>query len=309
MKFHSAKMILPATALLLSALSFQSCNSGGASGYTESGNGLKYKILADNKQPKAKVGDYVQYYSAIRTTDDSLVFSLQTTNVAEIGQVAAPKEKGDPIEVLTMLGKGDSASCLIPAETFFKGFDMPASIKKGDNIKLDLKILDVFPQADYDRKMAELKAQKEAMADAPALEYIKAKNLNAVRTEGGMYVVTDNPGNGAQPVAGKMVKVNYRGTLFNGTEFDSSLQPGRTPFEFALGQHQVITGWDLGIPMFKVGGKGKLIIPPTMGYGDQGQAKIPANSWLVFDIEVLGVSDAPQKHQGMQFDPNQIQMK
>ncbi|MEI7802617.1 MAG: FKBP-type peptidyl-prolyl cis-trans isomerase [Bacteroidota bacterium] len=288
----------------IALLSFSSCNSGSAtSGYITSPNGLDYKIITDNKQPKAKVGDYVQYYSTIRNAKDSIIFTMNSTHVAELGLVAAPKEKGDPIEVLTMLGKGDSASCLIPAEEFFKNIEIPAPIKKGDKLKLDLKIIDVFSKDQYDAKVAEMEAQKTAAASQPGINYMKDHNLNGIPMAGGMYYVVDKPGTGAQPVAGKKVKVNYRGTLLDGTEFDSSLQPGREPFEFTLGQGQVIKGWDQGIPMFKVGGKGKLIIPPSMGYGENGQGKIPANSWLIFDIEVLGVSDAaPQA-------PQTIQMK
>ena len=66
------------------------------------------------------------------------------------------------------------------------------------------------------------------------LEYIKAHNLNAQRLPSGMYYVTENPGTGAQPVPKKQVTVNYRGTLLDGTEFDSSLKPGRQPFQFVL---------------------------------------------------------------------------
>lgn len=277
----------------IALLSFSSCNSGSAtSGYTTSPNGLDYKIITDNKQPKAKVGDYVQYYSTIRNAKDSIIFSMNISHTAELGLVAAPKEKGDPIEVLTMLGKGDSVSCLIPAETFFKNIDIPAPLKKGDKLKLDLKIADVFSKEQYDAKVAEIEAQKNAAASMPGINYMRDHNINGIPMAGGMYYVIDKQGTGEQPAIGKKVKVNYRGTLLDGTEFDSSLQPGRTPFEFVIGQHQVIQGWDQGIPMFKVGGKGKLIIPPSMGYGEQGQGKIPSNSWLVFEIEVLGVSDA-----------------
>lgn len=301
MNLSTISKSLTICATVVAVMSFQSCNNGeNISGYSTSTNGLDYKIITDNKQPKAKVGDYVQYYSTIRTTKDSVVFSLNTSGSAEIGQVAAPKEKGDPIEVLTMMGKGDSASCLIPAETFFKGVQLPSPLKAGDKIKLDIKIVDVFAQAEYDAKVAEIENQKHAIAEAIALNYIKSKNLNAQRLPSGMYYVVENPGNGAQPENGKNVKVNYHGTLFDGTVFDSSLKPGREPFEFVLGRGQVIKGWDQGIPLFKVGGKGKLIIPPAMGYGEQGQGSIPPNSWLVFDIEVLGVSDAPQNQHSIQ---------
>lgn len=96
-------------------------------------------------------------------------------------------------------------------------------------------------------------------------------------------------GTGAEAVAGKKVTVNYTGTLTNGTVFDSSLNPGRTPFQFTLGAGEVIQGWDQGFAGMKVGGKRKLTIPPSMGYGSQDMGSIPPNSTLIFEVELLKV--------------------
>ena len=81
--------------------------------------------------------------------------------------------------------------------------------------------------------------------------------------------------------------VNYTGWLTDGTKFDSSLNPGRTPFRFTVGGGQVIKGWDEGLIGMKVGGKRKLTIPPNMGYGSQDMGVIPSNSTLVFEIDLL----------------------
>jgi len=95
-------------------------------------------------------------------------------------------------------------------------------------------------------------------------------------------------GTGAEAVAGKSVTVNYVGTLTNGTKFDSSYDRNQ-PFVFTLGSGQVIKGWDEGVVGMKVGGKRKLVIPPELGYGSQAQASIPANSTLVFEVELVSV--------------------
>ena len=86
-----------------------------------------------------------------------------------------------------------------------------------------------------------------------------------------------------------IVTVNYTGTLEDGTKFDSSLNPGRTPFRFTVGAGQVIKGWDEGLMGMKVGGKRKLTIPPELGYGSRDNGPIPANSTLIFDIDLLGI--------------------
>lgn len=96
-------------------------------------------------------------------------------------------------------------------------------------------------------------------------------------------------GTGAEATAGKTVTVNYKGTLTDGTEFDSSYSRNE-PFSFSLGSGQVIKGWDQGVAGMKVGGKRKLVIPPELAYGEQSPSpSIPANSTLVFEIELLNV--------------------
>lgn len=102
-------------------------------------------------------------------------------------------------------------------------------------------------------------------------------------------------GKGPEAKKGDTVRVHYRGTLLNGTEFDASRNhpppPGQPEgFSFPVGGGRVIKGWDEGIPGMKVGGKRKLTIPSSMGYGARGAGeKIPPNSTLVFDVELLEI--------------------
>lgn len=95
-------------------------------------------------------------------------------------------------------------------------------------------------------------------------------------------------GGGQEAKDGNTVSVHYTGTLEDGTKFDSSLDKNQ-PFEFTLGAGQVIKGWDQGIAGMKVGGKRKLTIPPSLGYGDQPAGSIPPNSTLIFEVELLEI--------------------
>lgn len=96
-------------------------------------------------------------------------------------------------------------------------------------------------------------------------------------------------GTGVEATVGKNISVHYTGTLTDGTKFDSS-KDRNMPFEFTLGAGQVIQGWDQGFKGMKVGGKRKLTIPASMGYGSQGAGGvIPPNATLIFEVELLDV--------------------
>lgn len=104
-------------------------------------------------------------------------------------------------------------------------------------------------------------------------------------------------GDGTEVMQNDRVTVHYTGWLTDGTKFDSSVDRG-TPFEFVVGAHMVIRGWDEGLLGMKVGGKRKLTIPSEMGYGERGAGDvIPPNATLVFEIQLLDVQKVPEPGQ------------
>jgi len=134
-----------------------------------------------------------------------------------------------------------------------------------------------------------------AMATDPSTDIAQANALGgdlglakARITPSGLSITDLVVGDGPEAVKGEVVSVNYRGTLANGKEFDSSY--GRGPFSFPLGAGRVIQGWDEGVAGMKVGGKRKLVIPPDLAYGERGAGGvIPANATLTFEVELLKV--------------------
>ncbi len=118
---------------------------------------------------------------------------------------------------------------------------------------------------------------------------VKAKFPNAKKTASGLYYIIDKQGNGALAKKGQTVTAHYTGTFWDGKKFDSSVDRGQ-PFSFAIGQHQVIEGWDEGFALLRVGSKGKLIIPYYLAYGERGNpGGIPPKADLIFEVEMLGV--------------------
>ena len=131
-----------------------------------------------------------------------------------------------------------------------------------------------------------------AAAGTP-LGRVDAATNQVIEMPNGLKYTDTKTGDGATATPGNKVSVHYTGWLYNnqakGAKFDSSVDRGK-PFQFTLGAHQVIAGWDEGVAGMKVGGKRTLIIPPELGYGARGAGGvIPPNATLMFDVELLGV--------------------
>jgi len=145
---------------------------------------------------------------------------------------------------------------------------------------------------DFQKDMEEKQkaaGQKNATEAEKFLNENKGKEGVKATVSGLQYKVMKD-GNGAQPKVGDTVTVNYRGTLTDGTEFDSSYKRGQ-PATFPVAG--VIKGWTEALQLMKVGSKYQLFIPPNLAYGDQGRPGIPPNSLLIFEVELMDVK-SPQ---------------
>ena len=163
----------------------------------------------------------------------------------------------------------------------FEGKESPLTAEQA------LKVQEVFTARIQAKQAADnvAKAAKNKEEGIAFLEANKAKPGVQVTASGLQYEIV-RPGNGAKPVAADVVSVHYKGTLLDGTVFDSSYDRGQ-PAEFGLGQ--VIPGWSEGVALMPVGSKYTFWIPAELGYGEAGTGPIPANSMLTFEVELLDI--------------------
>ncbi len=134
-----------------------------------------------------------------------------------------------------------------------------------------------------------LQAQTAHAGGTPSTETDKDTGKPIITTPSGLKYVDLAPGDGVAAKSGDHIFVHYEGKLLDGTKFDSSYDRGQ-PIDFVLGTHMVIQGWDEGLTGMKVGGKRKLIIPPFLGYGSQGNDVIPPNATLIFKVEIVSIN-------------------
>jgi FKBP-type peptidyl-prolyl cis-trans isomerase len=240
----------------------------------------------------------MKYFTEGKGGKDTLLFDTSKNGFPVQIPIMKPTFKGGLEDAFSLVRPGDSAIFRISADSLFaKTFQqpMPPFIKKGS--KLTFHVLSQKVQSQQEAMMDQQKMMMEFMEkqnkkdDQIIQEYVKKEGLKAQKTASGLYYIVTQPGAGATAKAGQTVSVKYKGTTLDGKVFDSSDNPqlGGKPYQFTLGQRQVIQGWDEGITLLNKGAKGTLLVPSTMGYGPQTQGTIPANAVLRFDVELVDI--------------------
>jgi len=295
-------------------------------GYTKvENNGLYYKFFNQSKDGiKAGEGDHVfiRYLFMNQKNDSVLMDSKQGsqdgTGFVEIALQKATF-KGSLEDGLMMMTKGDSASFIVSADSFFlktmRMNELPKQFTPGGYIKAVMKVKDIQNkaqveevqkkrQAEMEEKMKVAKENEKADFD----KYITENKIKEKPTASGLIYIETKKGSGENPKATDMVKVNYTGKLFDGKVFDTNNEAEAKkanvynkerkyePIEFPL--NRVIPGWIEGLQLMKKGGKAKLIIPSAIAYGPQGQGSIPPYASLVFEVELIDFKPAPPEQQG-----------
>ncbi|MBN8824682.1 MULTISPECIES: FKBP-type peptidyl-prolyl cis-trans isomerase [unclassified Spirosoma] len=271
-------------------------------------NGLKYQIHEQSEGTrKGKVGDILTLHLTLMNNKDSILRDTHKEGAPFQMLLQVPPFKGSYEEGLAMLGKGDSATFYVSADSLFTRAmqPLPPGVQKGSDIGIAVKVLNIQTEDEYKKQQA-ADFDKQKGIDAKVIDSYVAKNGLAgkgQKTQSGVYYIVTQPSSGPAPKAGEIVKVRYTGKLLNGTIFDSSeksLNPQASgePVQFPIGVGQVIPGWEEGVMKMHKGEKATLIIPSTLAYGSRANPKIPANSVLLFDIELLDIQKGQQP--GMQ---------
>lgn len=156
-----------------------------------------------------------------------------------------------------------------------------------DDLQKQLKALDEYLSEKEQKILAEKSKENLTSGEKFRADYEKQKGVK--KTASGLLYKIEKAGEGASPKASDSVKVHYKGTLIDGSVFDSSYERGE-PIEFQLSQ--LIPAWVEAIPMLKKGGKMEIVAGPELAYGERQAGKIPANSTLKFEIELLDFTPA-----------------
>ncbi len=275
-------------------------------GYQKTSNGLYYRFYTQNEGATPQKGELIDLTLTCVVNDTATIIPLMP-NTMQLNESLFP---GDVFEGLALTHVGDSVSFIVNIDSTFRTFfgqpTLPSQFTSTDVMRFDIRIDDIYPEADYAKHMA-VKNKKAAeeriakmLADHPEesaqaakvlTDYLASNKIVAEPTESGLYYVMTQEGNGEKPQVGQLVSVHYTGKLLDGTKFDSSYDREQ-PIQFPLGVGQVIPGWDEGIGLMSKGEKGVLYIPYYLAYGDRGAGQlIKAYDNLMFEVELVDFED------------------
>ena len=292
--------------LLLLIIGFTSCDN--SDGYvTEVGSGTLYKFI-EKGNGKVQGPDEVMLVQMENVIGDSVLMRTVTAD-----GLAMTSDQGPPriTSILKMCAEGDSVHIKMSAVDYSIATRTPMVLLDDTTqmVVMKIRISKVVNQEEYRaKKEAEglKRIENQRTIDQNIIQkYLAENNLDAQRTEEGLYYVIDKRGKGRKPVQGESVSVNYTVRLLDGTFIDSSdaalnrendkFSSSRTygPYKFALGTRAVISGWDLGIALFSKGTKAKLLVPSELAYGESARtgSGIPSNAVLVFEVELVEIGE------------------
>ncbi|MDO9255163.1 MAG: FKBP-type peptidyl-prolyl cis-trans isomerase [Bacteroidales bacterium] len=249
-------------------------------------------------------GDFVKINLTVSSIEGTKIFSTLDQNKPITFEYGKPFDTKGFDEAIGLMKLGSKATVVVPSSMGFgekgrKDSGGQDIISPYSPVVYDIEILEIKTKSENEEAIKQEEAIKNetanlALFNEPSLikQYIEANNITATPTSSGLYYIERVKGIGPKASTGKKVKVHYTGKLLNGKIFDSSLdRKPSTPFEFTLGQGQVIPGWDEGISMMSAGGKATLILPSKLAYGERGAGNdIPAYTPLIFDVELINVN-------------------
>lgn len=278
--------------------------------FKKAGEGVEYKIISDGKGKQLKVGNFFELSMEQKykgNNKDTVLYSSKN-EMNQIVQFDTTKTGPELYKIFSQARAGDSIVIKQSVDSLMKkSAQLPPFMKKGGNIFISYKILNIFDTKEAAdsafQKMMAQKAQKDSLKaidqakkdDKTIADYLKSKNIQAVKAPKGTYVQILNPGEGDAADTSKVLKVFYTGkNLEDGKNFDSNIDPSfghSEPIYVHLNrQAGLIQGWFDGLPLLKKGGKGVLYIPSGLAYGPSGRGgSIKPDANLVFEVEVADI--------------------
>lgn len=252
--------------------------------WNQTTTGLKYKIYtSDTSKEKPVYGDFIWMHLQKISPEKKELFNTKIFEAKDGVEMEykKPLKETDVTTIFSLMGKGDSAIVKIPAKIIDNNHP-----KRGD-YSYKLNLISFKKRATYEAEKQEQFSQQLILDSLAIIDYLSNKRLSEIRRDTfGNFFLINQEGIGKLITEGDTVTIHYIGKLLDGVVFDNSYDRKQT-LQFIAGNKQVIKGLDKGIQNFHIGDKGMLIIPSRLAYTDKEVGKIPPNSILIFELEII----------------------
>lgn len=292
-------MIRP-TLLFLLLFGLVACSESPYDGYEQEESGLYWRLEAFNDRSRQpQTGDFVEMSIAYRTLTDSILMISSThirggTLIYRLDEMGAT---GGFREGLRLMHEGDSMSFILPVTTFFGSYlntAVPAALEGAAELKVDVHLLNVWSQAEYEEKEAQREAellQMEMDEQANLLKYINETGLDSSLLFMGVWIEQLEAGTGDTIRGNDFINITFTGSTLDGVVFDPMKAEGRS-MDYLVGKPEtLIDGLMIAVRRMKKGEKARIIIPSRLGFGAKGVPGIvPPYTTLIYELEILNVT-------------------
>lgn len=278
---------------LIPALASLGC--GDNKSVQEYSSAKEIRIIEKGLGRKVNEGDFMRLDLIYKSRDGKTLFDSRSLDNDFVIEAVKSYYRGSLEEFLLLLHEGDSAHFVVSADSTYKytfGDSLPAEIKPGDELLIELRLKGLTDPATF-KSENERRTRQQIDTESRAIEiYLLDNGLPVQAVKPGVYFFELKKGTGSMPHMGDSVFLRYTGRFLNGEVFDGSFQSGSDLLSYRLGNGERLVEWERAVSTMHVGSVARLILCSPFAYGRTGSGIIPANTPLVYDIELVRIKPA-----------------
>jgi FKBP-type peptidyl-prolyl cis-trans isomerase len=291
MKLNKVESIFLIASIACSTFIFNACNRDG---YLVTESGLHYNLITKKGGSKPKIGDIMQMHLIYKNMKDSVIYDSKIIGDSFLIELTKPTFVGGIEEGFAMLSEGDSASFLVAADSIFDKLfrqPLPTFIHKGDKLKFEVRLDKIIEKKEFIESQSK---KKEETAKHNTLEienFLAQNNIKANPVDEGFYYVSFKDGEGVNPKNGDIVTVAFTGKTLEGQVFEST-KTIKKDFQFIVGSSDIPNVLNIAVVNMKAKGMSRIILNAERSKGMFGVEKLPANTAVMYDIELIKIDPA-----------------
>jgi FKBP-type peptidyl-prolyl cis-trans isomerase len=277
--------------LLFTGLLITSCNGKKKDNYQLTDSGLRYRFIEQMKGRKPQPGDIMRVHLLYRDVKGRVLYNSNELGDAFVLQLTEPSFKGGLEEGFALMGEGDSAIFLLPADSVFdKMFKrvMPPSVNKGDLLSFEVRLKKIMKPDEYKNEQKEIGTKRKGEEATRIDLFLLNNNIKAEPVEDGVWFVKLKEGKGLRPVPGDSVYIHYTGKFLDGSSFDGT-GGSINPLSYILGEGTHLDAWEKAVAGMNEGAVVRLVLRSDKAYGEAGFGPVPPNTPVTYDIELIRV--------------------